>query len=87
MGCIVSNQIAVHADQPEQRSISEILSELLEHDEVWVADQLIELHEISTAMCADSLQEAAQESLQGNSLAIYELYIKTLEGFINELNR
>lgn len=84
MTCPVAESIAIHADEPEQRSISEILSELLANDKTWVDGAEVELHEITSHIDIETLREAVQQSVQGDSLVIYELYIKTLEEFLND---
>jgi hypothetical protein len=84
MGCFISDQIAVNADEPEQLTLSQILSELINNGEVYINNKFVEIYQITDSIDAEEMREAAQSSICGNSLAVYELYIRALDNFINE---
>ncbi len=82
--CPVAQSIAIHCDEPDQRAISEILSELIgESNQTHIDGELVELYEITDSIDDGDLKEAIEQSVCGNSLAIYELYIKALGDYIN----
>jgi hypothetical protein len=88
MICPISEQIAIHANEPEQIPVSEIFGELkldAMHDRngVLINGELVSLWQITDSIDEEYLRCAAQNSVCDNGLAVYELYIKTLEEFIN----
>ncbi len=84
MDCFITDQIAVNADEPEQLTLSQILSELINNGEVYINNKFVEIYEVTDSIDAEEMREAAQSSICGNSLAVYELYIRALDNFINE---
>ncbi len=84
MDCFISDQIAVNADEPAQLTLSQILSELINNGEVYINNKFVEIYQITDSIDAEEMREAAQSSICGNSLAVYELYIRALDNFINE---
>ncbi len=82
--CHVSNQIAIHADEPDNRTVNEILSELLKNGKAWISGQEIEFYEITSSISEEDKDEAIEGTMQGDTLAVYNLYIKALEEFIND---
>ncbi len=81
--CTVANQIAEHANQPESESISEILRKLINDEVVHIDGEEVEMYQITDSIDEEELRQAAHENVLGNGLAIYQLYIKALEDFIN----
>ncbi len=79
--CHVSNQVAIHCDVDE-RCLSEILAELCENEVAYINGEEVELNEVTDSIDVEEMREAVQHSVQGNSLVIYELYIKALKDFI-----
>ena len=79
----IENQIAVHADEPEQLSASELLSILVKGVEVLINGEYYSLYEITDKLIGVELRVAVEESLTDNKHAITELYIKQ----INEMMR
>ena len=77
----IEQQIAVHCDEPEQLSSSELLSILIKGGEVFINGDYYNLDEISCMLVNTEIRLAAEESLTDNKSAINELYIKQ----INEL--
>ena len=77
----IENQIAIHADEPEQLSASELLSILIKGIEVLINDEYYSLDELTDMLVGTEIRLAAEESLTDNRHAIQELYIKQ----INEL--
>jgi len=84
MDFFISDQIAVNADEPAQLTLSQILSELINNGEVYINNKFVEIYQITDSIDAEEMREAAQSSICGNSLAVYELYIRALDNFINE---
>ena len=74
----IENQIAVHADEPEQLSASELLSILIKGGEVFIDGEYYNLDEITCMLIGTEIRLAAEESLTDNKHAIAELYIKQI---------
>jgi hypothetical protein len=66
----------------EERTISELLSELINNDEVYTEGRYIELWEITDKIDFEEMREAMQANLRGDSCAVYTLYIKALEEYL-----
>ncbi len=81
--CRVSEQIAIHANEPDDRAISDILSEMCQNEQAYIEGELVELHRITDSIDIEEMREAVELSVMGNSLVIYNLYIKAIEDFIN----
>ena len=77
----IEQQIAIHADEPEQLSASELLSILIKGIEVLINDEYYSLDELTDMLVGTEIRLAAEESLTDNASALTELYIKQ----INEL--
>ena len=74
----IENQIAVHCDEPEQLSASELLSILIKGIEVLIDGEYYDLDEITCMLVSTEIRLAAEESLTDNKHAIAELYIKQI---------
>ena len=74
----IGNQIAVHCDEPEQLSASELLSILIKGIEVLIDGEYYDLDEITCMLVSTEIRLAAEESLTDNKHAIAELYIKQI---------
>ena len=74
----IENQIAIHADEPEQLSASELLSILIKGIEVLIDGEYYDLDEITCMLIGTEIRLAAEESLTDNKHAIAELYIKQI---------
>lgn len=74
----IERQIAIHADEPEQLSASELLSILIKGIEVLINDEYYSLYEITDKLIGVELRVAVEESLTDNKHAIQELYIKQI---------
>ena len=74
----IENQIAVHCDEPEQLSASELLSILIKGGEVFIDDEYYNLDEITCMLIGTEIRLAAEETLTDNKHAINELYIKQI---------
>ena len=84
--CHVSNQIAIHADQPEQRPVCEILSEMVcasGDGGAFIKGEWVEDFRITDLIGCEDLREASLNLMRGDVLAMYNLYIKTLQEFID----
>ncbi len=44
MDCFITDQIAVNADEPEQLTLSQILSELINNGEVYINNKFVEIY-------------------------------------------
>ena len=77
----IERQIAIHADEPDQLSASELLSILIKGIEVLINGEYYSLDEVTDMLVGTEIRLAAEESLTDNKHAITELYIKQ----INEL--
>ena len=66
-------------NEADDRTVSEILTELIDSDEVYVDGEYIELFEITDSIDTEEMREAVQANLRGDSLAVYNLYINALE--------
>ena len=75
----IENQIAVHADEPEQLSAAEFLSALKKDMLITIGNTTYDLDDITNLLCATMLRVAAEESITENAYAIEELYIKTIQ--------
>lgn len=84
MTCPVSEQIAMHADEPEQISVCEILRNLIDNEFCVINGDKVALYQITDSIDEELLRESSQELICGNGLAIYQLYIKALEELIND---
>lgn len=74
----IENQIAIHADEPEQLAASELLSKLIGGREVLINGEYYDLDEITCMLIGTEIRLAAEESLTDNKHAIAELYIKQI---------
>jgi len=74
----IEQQIAIHADEPEGLSASELLSILIKGIEVLINDEYYSLYEITDKLIGVELRVAVEESLTDNKHAITELYIKQI---------
>ena len=74
----IESQIAVHADEPEGLSASELLSILIKGGEVFIDGEYYNLDEITCMLIGTEIRLAAEESLTDNKHAIAELYIKQI---------
>lgn len=74
----IENQIAVHCDESEQLSASELLSILIKGIEVLIDGEYYDLDEITCMLVGTEIRLAAEESLTDNKHAIAELYIKQI---------
>ena len=74
----IENQIAVHCDESEQLSASELLSILIKGIEVLIDGEYYDLDEITCMLVSTEIRLAAEESLTDNKHAIAELYIKQI---------
>ena len=74
----IEEQIAIHCDEPDQLSASELLSILVKGIEVLINDEYYALDEITDMLVGTEIRLAAEESLTDNKHAIAELYIKQI---------
>ena len=74
----IENQIAIHADEPEQLSASELLSIMVKGIEVSINGEYYSLYELTDKLIGVELRLAVEESLTDNKHAIAELYIKQI---------
>jgi len=82
--CKVSNDIAMYADEPEQRVAGELYQRLCNDVTVYINDEPYELIDFTNMLIKDvtTLSEAVQDSVTGNTLAVHQLYIAAIS---NEL--
>ena len=76
--CHVSTQEAIHADEPEQYSASDILGLLRKGEAVVLNDVTYELYEITDLIDAGSIAEAVGCYIQGDTDAIDMIYINKI---------
>ena len=74
----IEQQIAIHCDEPESLSASELLSILAKGIEVLINDEYYSLDEVTDMLIGHALRIAAEESLTDKRHAIRELYIKQI---------
>ena len=79
----IEQQIAIHCDEPEQLSASELLSIMAKGIEVLINGEYYSLDEITDMLVGTEIRYAAEESITDNKNAISELYIKQ----INKMRR
>ena len=77
----IEQQIAIHCDD-DTRSPCEILAELINNGQVYVGGEYLELFEITDKISEEDRCDAGHANLRGNSGAIYDLYLKTLEEYL-----
>ena len=75
----IENQIAVHADEPEQLSANEILVLLLDGRSIYIGGELCSLFDIKEKINIESLKQLAEDVLFDDKIQIRELYIKTIQ--------
>ena len=80
----ISEQIAIHCDEPESLSASELLSIMAKGTEVLINDEYYSLDEVTDMLIGHELRLAAEESLTDNKHAITELYIKQINEMLGE---
>jgi len=78
----IEQQIAIHCDEPEQLSASELLSILAKGIEVLINGEYYSLDELTDLLIGHELRIAAEESLTDNKNAITELYIKQINNMM-----
>ena len=80
----IENQIAVNADEPEQKLASEIYTKLCNGETIHFEGELYELNDITESLMEDSeaLLDAAQASITDNPNAIKELYIAAIQSLM-----
>ncbi len=74
----IEEQIAIHCDEPESLSASELLSILTKGIEVLINGEYYALDEITDMLIGTEIRLAAEESLTYNRYSIKELYIKQI---------
>ena len=74
----IENQIAIHADEPEQLSANEFLSALKKDMLITIGNTTYDLDDITNLLCATMLRVAAEESITDNAYAIEKLYIERI---------
>ncbi len=84
MNCAIAEQIAVMANEEDDRTVSECLFALIREDRALINGEMVSLYQITDSIDGELMREAMQEHVCGDSLAVYNLYIKALEDFINE---
>lgn len=80
--CHVANQIAIHADEPEQLSASEILDTLIDDCGAYFGGYYHTFDEITNSIDRKSMKEAVQSHMQGELNAIRELYINRIKEYL-----
>jgi len=80
----IENQIAMYANEPEQRVAGELYPRLCNGVTVYINDEPYELIDFTDMLIKDvtTLSEAVQDSVTGNTLAVHQLYIAAIS---NEL--
>jgi len=84
--CKVSNQIAMYANEPEQRVAGELYQRLCNGVTVYINDEPYELIDFTDMLIKDAttLSEAVQDSVTGNTLALHQLYIAAISNELGE---
>jgi hypothetical protein len=77
----IENQIAVHADEPEQLSANEVLLLLTEGHCIYIDGELCNLFDVISKIEVESLRQLAEDMLINDDvqMQIRELYIKTIQ--------
>ena len=80
----IENQIAVNADEPEQKLASEIYTKLCNGETIHFEGELYELNDITESLMEDSeaLLDAVQDSVTDDKDAIKELYIAAIQSLM-----
>jgi len=71
-------------DNEEQLSASELLSLLRNDNAAYINDTLYELSEITDLIDDQDFREAAQLQIEGDTTAVYALYINTIKALMDE---
>ena len=71
-------------DNENQLSASELLSLLRNDNVTYINGTLYELFEISDLIDIQDLREAAQSQIEGDTTAVYALYINTIKALMDE---
>ena len=80
--CHVSRQIANHCHTDEDtRTYSEIFAEMKALDWAYINGKQVWLHQITDSINIEDLREAAQSAALGDSMALYNLYLKAIKEF------
>jgi hypothetical protein len=75
----IENQIAAHADEPEQLSANEILVLLLDDRPVLINGEHYELNCVTCELEDEAARELCESILLGDDAKVRELYIKTIQ--------
>lgn len=75
----IEQQIAIHCDESEQLSASELLSIMAKGIEVLINGEYWNIADITGLLIGHELRLAAEESITDNKNAISELYIKQVD--------
>ena len=77
----IENQIAAHADDPEQLSANEVLLLLIEDHCIYIGGELCELCDVTSKIEVESLKRITEDTLinDGVQMQLRELYIKTIK--------
>ncbi|PHR55933.1 MAG: hypothetical protein COA43_14535 [Robiginitomaculum sp.] len=78
MTCTVAQSIAVIADEPEQLSISEMLSIMINGGSVEIQGERWGLEDIEKLFTESEMLEAHGLGIRGDGLATYNLYINAI---------
>jgi hypothetical protein len=75
----IENQIAIHADEPDQLSANEMLVILLDGRAIHIDGEYYDLSDITYELNNVIAQEFCEAVLCGGSVQIREIYIKTIQ--------
>ena len=80
----IEQQVAINADESEQKLASEIYTKLCNGETIHFEGELYELNDITESLMEDSeaLLDAAQASITDNPNAIKELYIAAIQSLM-----
>lgn len=76
--CAIANEIAIHCDEPEQTTASELFRLLVKNDEIYIGKAQYSFYEITDLIDIEYLRQAAQESVSTDGHALERLYINTI---------
>jgi hypothetical protein len=81
----IENQIAIHADEPEQLSATEVLFMLTEGHCIYIDGELCNLFDVTSKIEVESLRRFAEDMLINDDVQVQirELYIKTIQELVS----
>lgn len=80
MTCQIANSVTIHADEPAQLSIGEVYGKLIAGEAVNINGQDVDLQSLTgESFSLEDYREAAVNHIKGDSLAIYDMYLKAIQ--------